>query len=86
VLLCTRGKTNLVKLETHQAYDERRRCSNGRYDFTSNLLRGMAVSGIDAVVHRTKVGSGGDEVDMIVCVIVLLELDRVEAIANERGR
>ena len=41
----------------------------------------MPVSRGDAVVHSTKVGRRGDEIDVVVRVVVLLELDGVQAVA-----
>ena len=44
----------------------------------------MSVCRLDLVVLRTKVAFRGDEVDVVVGVIVLLKLDRVEAVTDER--
>ena len=47
----------------------------------------MSICGCDAVVHCTQIGRRGDEVNVMVRVVVLLELDGVQAVANEtRGR
>lgn len=41
----------------------------------------------NVVVRRTQVGRGGDEVHVEVCVVVLLETDRVHLVAwIRRGR
>jgi hypothetical protein len=39
----------------------------------------MAISGGDAVVHRAKVGSSSDEVDMVIGIVVLLKLYGIKA-------
>lgn len=73
----------LVKFKTHQADNERGGGSDGRNDFTCYLLRGMTIGDSNVVIHRTKVGRSGDKIDVMVSIIVLLELDRSEAVANK---
>ena len=79
-------ETDLVELKTNETGDKRRRRRNSGNDLTRDLLRRVAVGGGDAVVHRTQVGRGSDEIDMIVRIIVLLELNWVQAIADKRRR
>lgn len=77
---------DLVQLETDEADDERRRRGDRGDDLARDLLRRVTVGGVDAVVHRAEVGGGGDEVDMVVGVVVLLEVDRVQAVPGEGRR
>ena len=70
----SRNVTNLVEFQAHQTRDEGSCGGDGRNDLAGNLLRRVAISGVDAVVHGTEVGSSGDEIDVVVCVIILLEL------------
>ena len=44
----------------------------------------MTVGGCDVVIHGSKVRCGGDEINMVIGVIVLLELDGVQAVADQR--
>ena len=82
----SRNVTNLVEFQAHQTRDEGSCGGDGRNDLAGNLLRRVAVGGGDAVVHRTQVGRGSDEIDMMVRIIVLLELNRVQAVADKRRR
>ena len=77
-------KTDLVELEADQAGDERGGGRDRGDDLAGNLLGRVAVCGRDAVVHGAEVRRSGDEVDVEVRVVILLELDRVEAVTNER--
>ena len=85
-VLDIRREANLVKLQADQASDQRRSRGNGRDDLAGNLLGRMPVGGVDAVVQRTQVRRGGDEVNVVIRVVVLLELDRVQTVADERRR
>ena len=76
--------THLVQLEAHQPSDDGRGRRDSRNDLARDLLRVMSACGLDAVVERTQVSSGGDEVDVVVGVIILLELDGRQAVACER--
>ena len=79
-------ETDLIQLQADKTGDERSRCRDGGDDLTRNLLRRMPVCRCDAVVHRAEVRRSGDEVDMVVRIIVLLEFDRVEAVTDKRRR
>lgn len=46
----------------------------------------MAISSRDTIVHGPQIGRCGDEVDVVVGVIIFLELHGVEAVANKRRR
>jgi len=39
----------------------------------------VAISRGDAIVHCAKVGSGGDEVDVVIGIVILLKFYRIEA-------
>ena len=78
--------TNLVQLKTHKTYNKRCRGRDGRNDLTSDLLGSIAIRRSDVVIRCAKVRSSGDKVDVIVGVIVLLELNGNEAVADEGGR
>ena len=43
----------------------------------------MAVGRLDVVVGCAKIGGCGDEVDVVVCVVILLELDWCEGQPGE---
>lgn len=45
----------------------------------------MSIGRSDTVVESSKVGSGGDEVDVEVGIVVLLEVDGVESVTSEGG-
>lgn len=45
----------------------------------------MSIGRSDSVVESSKVGSSGDEVDVEVGIVVLLEVDGVESVASEGG-
>ena len=66
--------SDLVKIQTNKACDERRSSSNSRNDLARNLLCGMAVCYVDIVVHGAEIGCCGDEVDMMIGIIILFEL------------
>ena len=76
--------TNLVQLEADESDDEGGCSGNGGNDLAGNLLGSVLVSDSDVVVHRTQVGRGGDEVDVVVRVVVLLKFHGVQAVANQR--
>jgi hypothetical protein len=44
----------------------------------------VAISRGDAVIHCAKVRGSGDEVDVIIGIIVLLELYRIKAESSKR--
>ena len=79
-----RGReADLVQLKADEATDKGC-CGRDRgYDLARDLLGGMPVSRSDVVVHRTQVRCGSDEVNVVVRVVVLLELNGVQAIADE---
>ena len=77
-------ETNLVELQTDETGDQRCGGGDGRDDLPGDLLRCMPVGRRDVVVEGAQVRSRGDEVDMEVRVVVLLELYRGETVANER--
>ena len=74
---------HLVQLKADKTGNKRRRSRNGGDDLARNLLGRVPVSRRDAVVQRTEVGRRSDEVDVVVRIIVLLELDRVQAVPNQ---
>ena len=78
--------TNLVQLKAYKTYNKRCRSRDGRNDLTSDLLSSIAIRRSDVVIRCAKVRSSGDKVDVIVGVIVLLELNRDEAVADQGGR
>jgi hypothetical protein len=39
----------------------------------------MAISGGDAVIHRAKIRSGSDEVDVVIGIVILLKLYGIKA-------
>ena len=43
----------------------------------------MTVRRVDVVVAGAKVGSSGNKVDVVIVIVILLELDRVEAVADK---
>ena len=79
----SRNVTNLVEFQAHQTRDEGSCGGDGRHDLAGNLLRRVAVGGLDVVIRRTQIRSSSDEVDVVVRIIVLLKLDRVQAIADQ---
>ncbi len=74
----------LVELETDKTGDQRGSGCDGRDDLSSDLLRRMPVSRRDAVVRSSQVRRSSDEVDVEVRVVVLLELDGVQTVADQR--
>lgn len=46
----------------------------------------MPVGKGDAIVSGTQVGSGGDEVNVVIRVIILLEVNRLKSETSERSR
>lgn len=66
---------DLVELKADETSHERGRRSNGRNDLSCDLFGGVAISWVNPVVHGTEIGSGGNKVDVVVSIIVLLELD-----------
>ena len=80
----SRNVTNLVEFQAHQTRDEGSCGGDGRNDLAGNLLRRVAVGGLDVVIRRTQIRSSSDEVDVVVRIIVLLELNRVQAVADKR--
>ena len=76
--------THLVQLKADKTGNKRRRSRNGGDDLARDLLRSVTVRGVNAVVERTQVRRGGDEINVVVRVVVLLELYRGETVANER--
>ena len=77
-------RTDLVKFQAHETCDERCRRRNGRNDLASNLLGGVTVGDRDIVIHRPQVSSSSDEINVVVCIIILLKLNRIEAVASQR--
>lgn len=65
----------LVQLETNQPSHQGCSSRDCGDDLASNLFGGVAISSSDTVVHRSEVGCGGDEINVVVGIIVFLELD-----------
>lgn len=75
---------DLVELEADKADSESGGGGNCRDNLASNELGLVAVRLGDLVVASTEVGRGGDEVDVVVGVVVLLKVARLETEASER--
>jgi hypothetical protein len=78
--------THLVELEDGQAADDRGRRDERGDNLAGNLFRLVLVGRGDAVVEGAQVRGRVDEGDVVVCVVILLEIDRRQAVAGERGR
>lgn len=77
---------HLVQLETDESDGEGSRRRDGGDDLSSNQLRLVPVSLGDAVVGSPQVGRGGDEVDVVVRVVILLKVNRSESQSGQRRR
>lgn len=78
------GWAHLVELQTNQTRDERRRGGYCGNDLTSDLLSGMSIGDRDIVVHGTEIGCSGNEVNMMVGIVIFLEFYWVEPISCHR--
>ena len=76
---------HLVQLQADQPGHQTCGGRNSRDDLASNQLGLVLVGGLNIVVESSEVRRGCDEVDVVVRVVVLLELDGIEAIACEGG-
>lgn len=82
----TKSYPYLEELQAYQAGDQRSGRRDRRNDFASNLLCRVPVGRVDTVVHRAEIRRSSDEVDVMVSIVILLELNGVEAVASQRRR
>ena len=75
----------LVQLEADKSDRERSRRGNRGDDLSGDQLRLVLVGGRNGIVGSSQVGCGGDEVNVVVGVIVFLEIDRRQSQTSERG-
>lgn len=75
----------LVQLEADKSDRERSRRGNRWDDLSGDQLRLVLVGGRNGIVGSSQVGCGGDEIDVVVGVIVFLEIDRCQSQTSERG-
>ncbi len=76
----------LVKLQVDEAGDQRRRGGNGRDDLPGDELGAVAVGRGDLVVLGAEVAGRGDEVNVVVGIVVLFKLGGLQLKAGELGR
>ena len=82
MMVVYRLPAHLVQLQAHQADRQCCRSSNGRDDFPSNEFRLMSVRLCNGVIGCAKIRGSGDEVDVMVGIVIFLKIDRVEAEAG----
>lgn len=73
---------DLVKLEDDQTCHQSRGGGNGRNDLASNKLGLVSIGLFNLVILGAQVACGGDEVNVMICVIVLLEFNGCELEAS----
>lgn len=78
-------KTYFVELQANETGRQSGSGSDSGNDLSSNLLGLVSVGKGDAVVGSSEVGGSGDEINVEVAVVVLLEVDRGQAVSSERG-
>jgi hypothetical protein len=81
-ILC---QTYLVELKANETSNQRRCSGDSRDDFAGNLLGVVSISRFDAIVHRPKIRGCGDEVNVVVGVVILLKFHRIEAETRQGG-
>lgn len=81
-----KNTSNLVEFEANQTSYQRRCGSNGWNNLSSNLLGGVSISDVDAIVKSSQVRSGSDKIDVMVRIIVLLKFDRIKAVSSKGRR
>jgi len=79
-------RPDLVEFQTNQPRYKGSCGRNGRDDLPRNLLGRVSIGNGYVVIHSTEIGSGGDEVDMMVGIVILLEFDWSKAVSRQRGR
>jgi hypothetical protein len=77
--------TRLVELQADETHGQSSGCRDSRDDLSSNQLGLVSVGNGNAVVGCTQIGSGSDEVNVVVAVIVLLKVDWDQTESGERG-
>jgi hypothetical protein len=78
-----RSRTHLVELQADKTRSKSSSGSDSWDDFASDELGLVLVSLGDSIVGSTAIGSGRDEVDVVIGVIVLLKVDRGQAEASQ---
>jgi hypothetical protein len=77
--------THLVKFQAHQTSHKRGSCGDGGDDLPGDLLCRVAIGNRNTIIHCAKVGTRGNEVNMMIRVIILLKIYRREAVSRKRG-
>lgn len=80
------GETYLEELQANKTSYQSGGRRDGRNDLSCNLLSGVSVCRVDVVVHCAEVGRCGDEVDVEVGIVILLEFHWVQSVTNQRRR
>lgn len=86
VLKLVLAVNQLVKFQANQTDSESSGCSDGRDNLSRDEFGLMPIGKGDAIVSGTQVGSGGDEVNVVIRVIILLEVNRLKSETSERSR
>lgn len=86
VLKLVLAVNQLVKFQANQTDSESSGSSDGRDNLARNEFGLMPVGKGDAIVTGTQVGSGGDEVNVVVRIIILLEVNGLKSETSERSR
>jgi hypothetical protein len=74
----------LVQLEANETSHDRSGGRDSRDDLASNSFRGMSISGGDRIVNGSQIGGRSDKIDVVVCIVILFELDRNHSVSGHR--